>query len=164
MREPLVYRYRLNAREFIESSLAHYYLAPRSGCSRLLAGPAVVGIGLLLRAQAHGGLFEGLGALCIGYGLFYALKPLVAVSLASRARRKAGTHETTLELGDAGVSLSGPNHSVSLDWQTIRRAKCRRGCYWLESRSGIRWCLPMRVVNNPAPLLRLLREKGKWSD
>jgi hypothetical protein len=164
MRKPLVYRYRLSAREFIESSLVRYYLAPRTGCLRMLAGPAAVGLGLLLREQARGGLVEGLGALCIGYGLFYALRPLFSVWLASRARRKAGTHEITLELGDAGVSLSGPNDAVNLAWQTIRRAQRRRGCYWLESRSGVRWCLPTRVVKDPAPLVRLLREKGKWRD
>ena len=78
---------------FFRTWLADYYGKPGWGVVRLLGGPVLVATGVGLRVVARGGLAEGLGALLIGYGAYYALRPLVRVWLAARQRRARGGRE-----------------------------------------------------------------------
>ena len=73
---------------FVRNWLADYYGAPGWGAARLFGGPVLVAAGVGLRVASRGGLAEGAGALLIGYGAYFILRPLVRVWMIARGRSR----------------------------------------------------------------------------
>jgi len=158
----LVFCYHLTGREFVLGRLAEYYRAPVWGPVRLLAGPALMAAGLVLRAVARGGIAEGLGAITIGYGLFHLLRPLVRVGLAYQRLGRSSSLEVSMTVDQDGVRVDGAGVAAHLTWTRVGEVTKFRNRYWMTTTSGVRWSFPARAVGDECALLRRLQAQGKW--
>jgi hypothetical protein len=150
-------------REFAAAWLAEYYRAPRWGTIRVLGGPALAFFGWRLSALRQGDWLGLVGSLILGYGVYYACKPLVRVGLLVRRRHKLGGNRTTIvvEIGDEEVSIVSGRAETRFGWDRIRCAGWRSRYLWLEV-GGARAIVPARAIADRAAVEEIFRAKGKW--
>ncbi|MBI4701544.1 MAG: hypothetical protein HY744_10350 [Deltaproteobacteria bacterium] len=149
--------------EFAYAWLVEYYRASRWGALRLLGGPALAYVGWRLHVVHRGQWPALLGALALGYGIYYALKPLLRVLLIVRQRRRlrVSEHPMVVEMTDAGIAMRAGSAESRLGWDRVAAAGRRSGYFWLELAGGARVVIPLRAIADRAALERLLREQGK---
>lgn len=152
-------------REFAWAWLVEYYRARKWGPLRILGGPAMAFLGWRLHVLRPGSWVAALGSFAIGFGIYYACKPLLQVALLLRRRHQLGAQRTAVivEVTDEGIEIRSGSAKTSLAWDQIQRAGWRPRYFWFELASGSRAIVPERAIDDRAPLSELFRKHGKLS-
>jgi hypothetical protein len=161
----LTYRFTLSDEEFRRAWLAEYYRRPGWRSLRILGGPAFVALGVMMvRSDA---VFQRvMGVVAILFGVYYALKPLLAARALTAQRRRSGRADVELEvtLHGRGVRIDDGKVRTELPWHEVTAAGMGRGYVWYEVRGGSRATIPLRVVDELDPLVEMLRRHTEWRD
>lgn len=159
----LSYRFRLSDGEFRRVWLTEYYRRPGWRAVRIVAGPALIALGISsLRADD---LFnQVMGGVCAAFGLYYALKPFLAAWMLAKQRQKSGVadQEIGVTFGPDGVEIDQGNTRTELGWEDIAAAGSGVRYLWYELKRGARATIPMSAIDDPAALEALLREHTEW--
>ena len=152
--------------EFARAWLGEYYRAPRRGTLRVRGGPALAFFGWRLGTLRPGEWPALLGAFALGYGVYYACKPLLRVALLVRRRHALGGSRTPIvvELDDTTVTIVSGAAETKLGWERISSAGWRASYLWLEVAGATRAIVPLRAIADRGAVEALLRAKGKWLD
>ncbi|MBW2528925.1 MAG: YcxB family protein [Deltaproteobacteria bacterium] len=151
--------------EYARAWLAEYFRGGRWGPLRLLGGPAMIYLGWRMHVLRPGEWLAAVGSFTIGFGIYYALKPLLQVALLLRKRHKIAAQRTTVvvEVDDEGITIRSGEAETSLGWTEIVRAGWRPTYLWFEFASGARAIVPRRAIEDRDALDALLRDKKKLS-
>ncbi len=154
----------LTDREFVRAWLAEYYLGSKRAVLRIFGGPALALFGWRLHVLYRGSPLAIVGVLGIGYGIYFALKPLLQVALELRKRRRlgAGSIATVVELDDDGIHIQSGAATADFAWERIARAGQRLDYLWFETHQGTKGTIPLRAVSDQQALEQRFREQGKW--
>ena len=160
---PQVYRFSLSDREYRRAWVREYYRRPGSRLLRIVLGPffAMVGVALVRSTE----LFtRGMGVATVLLGLWVTLKPLLAANTLVRHRRATGRGDVTFEitLHRQGIRIDDGKVRTELPWDEVISAGRSPDYFWYEVRGGSRATIPLRVVEDPAALEALLRERTTW--
>ncbi|MFK7987971.1 MAG: hypothetical protein AB8I08_18270 [Sandaracinaceae bacterium] len=159
----LSYRFRLSDGEFRRVWLTEYYRRPGWRSVRIVAGPALVALGISsLRA---GDLFNRvMGGVCVAFGLYYALKPFLAAWMLTKQRKQSGVadQEIGVTFTPEGVEIDQGGARTELGWDDVRAAGSGARYVWYELNRGARATIPMSAIDDPAALEALLREHTEW--
>ena len=159
------FEFTLSHGEFAKAWLAEYYLATKWGPLRLLGGPFLGLLGWQLRTLRPRTYLAAFGAFTIGYGIYYALKPLLQVGLLVRRRHKLGAQRTTtvVHVDDDGIRITCGSASSSIGWDRVARAGKRPGYVWFEISETTRGTIPLAAIDDLPALEGLFRDQDKWS-
>jgi hypothetical protein len=159
---PLRVTFKLSPGEFAKSWLGDYYRQRGMGQIRRLAGPALMALGLTLRAIARGEVMvTAAGSFFFYYGIYYIVRPFLLLAFA--VVRRGGGSDVTLELDDRGVRLSDPSSlSKRIGWDVVDGGGELGDYAWVEIRGGTRITIPKRAFADAAAFEACLREHGKW--
>lgn len=151
-------------REFSLAWIGEYYRMGKWGGLRLLGGPAMVYVGWQLRVLRPGHWLAAVGSFAIGYGIYYAVKPLLQVLLLLRRRHKLGGHRTTMvvDVDAEGIVIHSGSAHTTLGWDQIARAGWRSSYLWFELAQSTRAIIPLRSIEDREAIEQLFREQGKW--
>lgn len=155
-----------NHGEFALAWLSEYYGSRRWGAVRVLAGPGLALLGYQLGALRPGEWIALIGTLIFGYGVYYACRPLLQVTLLVRKRAKLGASRrtTVMVIDDGGVRIHSGKAEMKLGWEKISAAGWRPRYFWVELNGGARAVIPTRAISNDdrGALEQLFRERDKW--
>lgn len=162
-RAPLTLRFTLTHGELARAWLFEYYRRGLWGVLRLLGGPALVVVGWTLR-QSGDGLVAAFGAFAVGYGVYYAVKPLlhVAFQVRRRVRVRADLVETTVRFGDDGIDVEHGASRTHIGWVDVGGAGRSATYLWFELPGGNRAPLPLRAVDDVEAVIARFREHDVW--
>lgn len=150
-------------REYGWAWLAEYYRSGRWGPLRLIGGPAAVFLGWRMHVLRPGEWLAAVGSFTIGFGIYYALKPLLQLALLLRRRHKIGAQQTQIvvDVDDEGLTIRSGEAETHLGWSEVARAGWRPTYLWFELTSGSRAIVPKRAIANRTGLNELLESKRK---
>jgi hypothetical protein len=156
------YRFKLSDREFAAAWLRGYYRRPGARVLRVLAGPALVALGGLMRV-GQDSFARVMGLASIALGLWLTLKPLLMLwsFLARRRRRRSGDAELRVSLDASGLRVTDDDKTVAVPWSKIASAGVDEGHVWLELSSGSRATIPRRAIDDLESLRDLLRSRTR---
>lgn len=161
----MILRYRLTTREYARAFLVQHYRARRWGPFRAFGGPLLIGVGWVLH-QLGGGddRSRGLGMFFVFYGLYYAVRPLLAMWLRLRLRARDGIadDEVELVLDDAGVHVGDPRARSELAWDAIEAAGEADDHFFIAVRGGVWFVIPRRAVSDAPGFREPFERRGKW--
>ena len=105
-----------------------------------------------------------MGGVCVVFGLYYALKPLLAARMLTRRRRASGRADREIEvtLDHRGVVIGHGEVSTRLGWDEVVAAGRGPSYVWYELRGGQRATIPLRAVEDPDALVEILRARTEW--
>lgn len=154
-----VYRFKLSDREFASAWLREYYRRPGLRGLRVLAGPALVGLGVVMRGSPES-FTRFMGLAGIALGIWLVVKPLLMVWAFTSQRRRRGRSEVELQVrfDAAGMRVSDGAGSQDVPWSQIAGVGVADRYVWLELRSGRRATIPRRAIDDLDALRGLLAE------
>lgn len=152
-----VYRFRLSDREFAGAWLREYYRRPGLRVLRVLAGPALVGLGAVMRGSPEP-FTRIMGLASIALGVWLLVKPLLMAWAFTSQRRRARRSDVEMEvrLDTAGLHVSDGAKRTDLPWEKIAAAGVTDRYVWLEMKSGARATIPRRAIDDLDALRELL--------
>lgn len=162
MKEPeesLRYELRLTDRELFRVFLFGYFKRPFA-IFRRFVGFAIIAFGFHVSRTASDDLPRIAGPLCIAWGSWFVLNPLLLSWLAVRRRGTRGS--VVVELSARGVSISQDGKRADFGWDRITEAGRLGDLVWFEIRGSAMAAIPLRVVGDAAPLLDLFRAHTRW--
>lgn len=139
--------FQLTRRDRINSFFTRYYSYPGWKYVRILGGPFLVAIGLVLQ-HVPTAFHMAYGGFAIGFGIYYLLKPFLYLAIRWRTFAAGGV---TLALDDEemlSVTDGGVNARVSAD--TVRSARIANGLLAIEIKVDRRAFLdlPLRALTS----------------
>lgn len=156
--------YTLSDKELYRANLTEHFSVRRWGYLRIFGGPALIGVGFLLRFSSDSDQSRGLGMFFVFYGLYYGLRPFLTSWFRLRLRRREGVAEqvTEIELSDDGIHVRDPEASSELSWDSISTAGAREEHYFIAIRGGARFVIPKRAVSDSKQFAGFFERKSKW--
>ena len=159
----LTYRFTLTDDEYGRMWLREYYRRPGWRVWRVIGGPCFVLLGLAMVRGSE--LFTmGMGVVSIVFGLWYAVRPWIAMKamVEERRRRGGGRSEIEVRLHRDGVRVDDGKAKREIPWEDIVRSGEGPGYVWYELKGGSRATIPERVVDDGDALREKLREHTDW--
>lgn len=158
-RESLSYELRLTDRELFRVFLFGYFKRPFAIFRRFI-GFLIIAFGFHVMRTASEDLPSFAGPLCIAWGSWFVLNPLLLGWMAVRRRGTRGS--VVIELSDAGLSISQEGKRADFGWDRVTEAGRLGDLLWFEIRGAAMAAIPLRVVGDAAPLLDLFRAHTRW--
>ena len=157
--EPLRYELRLTDRELFRVFLFGYFKRPFAILRRFI-GFAIIAFGFHLLRNASDDLPWIAGPLCIAWGSWFVLNPLLLAWLAVRRRGTRG--HVVVEVADDGVAISQECKRAAFGWDRVTEAGKLGDLVWFEIRGAAMAAIPLRVVADPPALLDVFRAHTRW--
>ncbi len=163
MKLPLAYRFKLSDREFASAWLREYYRRPGLRALRILAGPLVAALGVMMSRSAQP-FAHFMAIVTLAFGVWLAVKPLVSAwALTSRRRRaNRGDVEIEVRFDRAGMRVADGKSATDIAWERLRAAGLASGYVWIELATGTRATIPLRAVADLDELRELLSSRIEW--
>lgn len=162
-KQTLSYRFVLSDEEFGSMWLREYYRRPGWRAWRVIGGPCFIALGI---AMARGSdLFTtGMGIVSIVFGLWYSVRPFIAMKAMVGQRRRDGRSgiEIELRLHRDGVRISDGKAIKEIPWENIVRSGESERYFWYELKGGSRATIPVRVVEDRDALREKLAAHSEW--
>lgn len=157
--EPLRYELRLTDRELFRVFLFGYFKRPFA-IFRRFVGFAIIAFGFQLMRSASEDLPSVAGPLCIAWGSWFVLHPLLMAWLAVRRRGSRG--HVVVEVADDGVAISQEGKRATFGWDRVTEAGKLGDLVWFEIRGAAMAAIPLRVVGDAVALLDVFRAHTRW--
>lgn len=153
------YELRLTDAELRRVFLFGYFKRPFAILRRFL-GFGVIALGFHVMRTGSDDLPWFAGPLCVLWGSWFVLHPLIGAWLAVRRRGSRGS--VVVEVGDDGVAISQEGKRAAFGWDRVTEAGKLGDLVWFEVRGAALAAIPLRVVEDAGPLLDLFRTHTKW--
>ncbi len=162
-KQTLTYRFVLSDAEFGHMWLREFYRRPGWRIWRVIGGPCFIALGIAM-ARGTEVLTTGMGVGSIVFGLWYAVRPWIAMKAIVAQRRKRGRSNIELELWlhRDGIRVDDGKVKKEIPWENIVRAGESRSYVWYELAGGSRATIPLRVVGDRDALQEKLAAHTDW--
>lgn len=163
-RDTLTYRFVLSDGEFGRAWLREYYRRPGWRAWRVIGGPCFVALGIAMSRSAER-FTMGMGIVSIVFGIFYLVRPWIAMKAMVAHRKKGGRSgvEIELRLHRDGIGIDDGKVRKEIPWGDIIASGETSEYVWYELAGGNRATIPLRVVSDIDALRATLGAHTKWS-
>ena len=163
-KKTLTYRFVLSDEEFAGAWLREYYRRPGWRIWRVIGGPCFIALGAALCRSADL-VTMTVGMASVALGIWYALKPWIAMRAVTAQRRKSGRSDLDLEvrLHRDGIRIDDSKVRTEIPWSEVVRAGSAKTYVWYELAGGNRATIPLRVVEDLGALEAKLRAHTTWT-
>jgi len=160
----LTYRFVLSDEEFGRAWLREYYRRPGWRAWRIIGGPCFVALGIAMSRSAES-FTVGMGIASVVLGLWYVVKPWIAMRATVAQRRKGGRSgvEIELRLHREGIRIDDGKVRKEIPWEDILTSGMASEYVWYELAGGNRATIPLRVVDDIDALREKLAAHTRWS-
>lgn len=143
--------------------LREYYRRPGFRSWRVIGGPCFIALGIAMARGTE--LFTtAMGVVSIVFGLWYSIRPWIAMKATVAQRRDSGRSGVEIELRfhRGGVRIDDGKVKKEIPWEDIVRSGRGKGYFWYELKGGSRATVPLRVVEDPDALRDRLAAHSEW--
>lgn len=163
-RRDLSYRFVLSNDEFAHAWIREYYRRPGFRVWRVVGGPIFFGVGVAMSLGRGDLLMRAMGWLTALLGVWYTIKPLLAMWAMRAHRIKSGRADVELQLTlhRDGIRIGDDKVDTEIPWEEVTQAGETRHYVWYELCGGSRGTIPIRVVDDLDALRSLLGERARW--